>query len=121
MSRTGLGKIETALSDHIFTLYSTNNPPKCGGSSKNPDDYRGISIQSIALKTFCSILENRLADFVETPPSCEQNGFRKDRNCLDYIFSTTQARLSENRDTFVCYVDLKKAFEMLTELTCGTS
>ena len=33
---------------------------------------------------------------------------------LDHIFtlySTTQARLSENRDTFVCYVDLKKAFD----------
>ena len=90
--------------------------PKCGGSSKNPGDYRGISIQSIALKTFCSILGNRLADFVETHELLvdEQNGFRKDRNCLDHIFtlySTTQARLSENRDTFVCYVDLKKAFD----------
>ena len=44
----------------------------------------------------------------------EQNGFRKDKSCLDHIFtlySTTQARLSENRDTFVCYVDLKKAFD----------
>ena len=54
--------------------------PKCGGSSKNPGDYRGISIQSIALKTFCSILGNRLADFVETHELLvdEQNGFRKD-------------------------------------------
>ena len=63
--------------------------PKSTQLSKNPHDYRGISLQSTVLKAFCSILGNRLTDFCETHNILvdEQNRFRKDRNCIDHIFA----------------------------------
>ena len=44
----------------------------------------------------------------------EQNGFRKDRSCLDhlYVLSTIiKNRKLQKRDTFICYIDAKKAFD----------
>lgn len=43
-----------------------------------------------------------------------QNGFRKDRSCIDHIYSLynlVNDRKLSKRDTFVCYVDMKKAFD----------
>ena len=90
--------------------------PKSTQLSKNPQDYRGISLQSTVLKAFCSILGNRLTDFCETHNLLvdEQNGFRKDRNCIDHIFAlcgVVEERLNHGNDTFVCFVDLRKAFD----------
>ena len=84
--------------------------------SKNPQDYRGIPLQSTVLKAFCSILGNWLTDFCETHNLLvdEQNGFRKDRNCIDHIFALSRVveqRLNNGNDTFVCFVDLRKAFD----------
>ena len=90
--------------------------PKSTQLSKNPQDYRGISLQSTVLKVFCSILGNRLTDFCDTHNLLvdEQNGFRKDRNCIDHIFAlcgVVEQRLNNGDDTFVCFVDLRKAFD----------
>lgn len=40
----------------------------------------------------------------------EQNGFRKDRSCVDHVF--TLNNLLQNR-TFATFVDLKKAFHFV--------
>ena len=44
----------------------------------------------------------------------EQNGFRKDRSCLDHIFSLSSViknRMCNNLPTFCAFIDLKKAFD----------
>ena len=44
----------------------------------------------------------------------EQNGVRKDRNCIDHIFALSgvvEQHLNNGNDTFVCFVDLRKAFD----------
>ena len=89
--------------------------PKSTKLSKNPQDYRGISLQSTVLKAFCFILGNRLTDFCETHNLLvdEQNGFRKDRNCIDHIFAlcgVVEEHLNHGNDAFVCFVDLRKGF-----------
>ena len=46
----------------------------------------------------------------------EQNGFRQDRSCLDHIYSLTTViknRLANNLDTYVCFIDFKKAFDFI--------
>ena len=39
--------------------------PKPGGDPLNPSDYRGISLQSVIMKVFCSILNARLGEYLE--------------------------------------------------------
>lgn len=90
--------------------------PKAKKQSTNPSEYRGISLQSFVAKTFCSILNTRLREFLESSYalSDEQNGFRPGRCCQDHIFTLTsivQNRLFEKKDTFACYIDFRKAFD----------
>ena len=62
---------------------------KSGADSLNPSDYRGISLQSVVMKVFCAVLNNRLSDYLETNNLLveEQNGFRQDRSCQDHLFT----------------------------------
>ena len=44
----------------------------------------------------------------------EQNGFRKGRSCEDHILTLTSIiknRLNISKDTFACFIDMKKAFD----------
>ena len=90
--------------------------PKTGGDPFNPADYRGISLQSIVMKVFCSILNNRLCDYLESNDLLaeEQNGFRKGRSCQDHIFTLNtvlDGRKTLRQSTFACFIDFRKAFD----------
>ena len=44
----------------------------------------------------------------------EQNGFRKERACLDHIHTVCtmiRNRIQNNQSTFACYIDFQKAFD----------
>ena len=44
----------------------------------------------------------------------EQLGFRSGQNCLEHaltVYLMAQNRKIINKDTFICFIDLKKAFE----------
>ena len=46
----------------------------------------------------------------------EQNGFRAFRSCLDHVFSLCtiiKNRLTLNLDTYICFIDFKKAFDFV--------
>lgn len=80
-----------------------------------PLNYRGISLLSTVYKVFSAILNNRLCEFIEMNDILvdEQNGFRKNRACIDHIYvlsTVLRARLQESKSTFVCFVDFQKAF-----------
>lgn len=77
-----------------------------------PLNYRGISLLSVISKAYSSVLNNRLTAYLEDNELLvdEQNGFRKDRNCEDHVFTLNS--LIQNRDTtFVTFIDLQKAFD----------
>ena len=59
------------------------------GDLGDPGNYRGISLQSVILKVLCTILNNRLASWLESNNiiAKEQNGFRPGRSCMDHIFT----------------------------------
>ena len=44
----------------------------------------------------------------------EQNGFRKERSCIDHLYTLTSLiknRKIRKKQTFVCFIDAKKAFD----------
>ncbi|KAK3092919.1 hypothetical protein FSP39_008861 [Pinctada imbricata] len=79
-----------------------------------PSNYRGISLLSVVAKIYSSVLNNRLTSHLEENDLLvdEQNGFRGDRSCLDHVF--TLSSIVKNRNsTFVTFIDLRKAFDMV--------
>ena len=93
--------------------------PKGGTSDKRiPLNYRGISLLPTISKIYSSILNERLLSFLEDHDliSDTQNGFRKLRSCIDHLFVLTSVirnRKLDGLSTFVCYIDLSKAFDMI--------
>ena len=57
-------------------------------------------------------LNNRIQSFLEENSIIvdEQNGFRKDRSCLDHIF-TLNSLIQNRQSTFATFVDFRKAFD----------
>ena len=90
--------------------------PKGNKDPYVPLNYRGISLLSCVSKLYSAFLNKRIVEYcniLELFPD-EQNGFRKDRNCEDHIFTFTsliQNRLVNKTDTFAAFIDLEKAFD----------
>ena len=88
---------------------------KSGADPLNPSDYRGISLQSVVMKAFCTVLNNRLSDYLETNNLLaeEQNRFRHDRSCQDHltVYNLIESRKLSNLQTFVCFINFRKAFD----------
>ena len=83
-----------------------------------PLNYRGISLLSAVSKLYTSTLNTRLSKFSEENDLIvdEQNGFRKDRSCLDHIFvlhNILRIRKQLNSHTFCAFIDFKKAFDLV--------
>ena len=82
-----------------------------------PLNYRGISLLSCISNLFGELLNRRLCNYLEHNQLIvdEQNGFRKNRSCMDHIFvlhSIVKNRLNFGNDTFAAFIlDLKKAFD----------
>ena len=81
-----------------------------------PLNHRGISLLSTVYKIYSGVLNNRLNKFIESNELLvdEQNGFRRNRACIDHIFvlsSVVRARIENDQQTFVCFVDFRKAFD----------
>ena len=99
-------------------LRSIINPILKSDDPRVPLNYRGISLLSTIYKLYSSILNDRLMFHLEKRHLLvdEQNGFRKDRACIDHLYSLCtiiRTRLGENKTTFACFIDFKKAFDFV--------
>jgi hypothetical protein len=88
------------------------------GDTRNPDNYRGISLLCIASKVFTFVLNKRLYSWAESAEkiSTEQAGFRKGFSTVDHIFTLTsivKKRLYSERGgkVYAAFIDYKKAFD----------
>ena len=93
----------------IVTLFKGGDPFDCG-------DYRGITLLSVVYKLLSAILNSRLSAFCEREGKLaeEQGGFRPGRGCADQVFnldSIVKGRLLDNKPTFLCFIDIKKAYD----------
>jgi hypothetical protein len=91
-------------------------PKSSKNDPRDPMSYRGITLISVVCKVYCDVIRKRLTDWLEANGIIreEQNGFRKNRGCLDHLYtfsSIVQNRKLCKKDTFACFIDAKKAFD----------
>ena len=83
-----------------------------------PLNYRGISLMSCFYKIYSGLIDNRITSHCENNTLIvdEQNGFRADRSCLDYIFcmSSVIRNNIEKSIVFAAFIDMRKAFDWIT-------
>ncbi|MEM1223986.1 MAG: reverse transcriptase domain-containing protein, partial [Verrucomicrobiota bacterium] len=84
------------------------------GDKKDCNNYRGITLLSLASKVLESIVLARFSPAKDMLFREEQAGFRKSRGCVDQIFSLRQIlqlRHEYRMPTVVVFVDFKAAFD----------
>ena len=107
---SGLSPTKWSEAIIIPILKSSNSDPRI------PMNYRGISLLSCIYKVYGHILNRRLEKFLENNNILveEQNGFRKNRSCMDHVFvlhSIIINRINMKENVFAAFLDLKKAFD----------
>lgn len=84
--------------------------------STEPLSHRGLSMQSCIYKLFSLLLSRRVQLYAEGRGllSETQNGFRRDRGCVDHVFSLCEiVRMNTPRadcKVYTMFVDFRKAF-----------
>ena len=107
--KTGLSPVDWDLSD-IKPI------PKKDKNPRDPFQNRCIMIMCCVAKVYSKILNIRLQKYLESNKILvdEQNGFRACRSCIDHLFvlcTVLRNRKLSGKDTFLCYIDYKKAFD----------
>lgn len=79
-------------------------------------DYRGITLLSIVGKLFLRMIQKRMTEALESTNSLinEQAGFRQGRSTTQQTYSLYESlwrRRNERKTTFVCFVDIRKAYD----------
>ena len=91
------------------------------GSRTCCDDYRGISLLTIAGKILARVILNRINDHLISSVYPEsQCGFRAGRGTVDMIFALRQIQeksREHDKDLFMVFVDLTKAFDTVSRPT----
>jgi exonuclease III len=82
------------------------------------DNYRGISLISVALKLVSTIVTRRVAKAIDERQVLvrAQAGFRSREECVAQVtalLEIIQRRQSVDKDTYVCFIDFKKAFDLV--------
>ncbi len=92
--------------------------PKKDSIDTDPNTYRGLSLQSCVYKLFSSVLNLRIVNYLENSELLHnsQNGFRIGRSCEDHVqilVSLIRKAIEKNKEIYACFVDFKKAFDLL--------
>lgn len=77
-------------------------------------NYRGVSLLSVAGKWFGKVLNERLRESTERRVMEEQGGFRAKRSCIDQVFTLRQVMergIEKRRELFMAFIDLEKAYD----------
>ena len=86
---------------------------KCDDIS-NPDNYRGITINSCLSKLFSQLMNERLTKYINQNDLIQPNqiGFKKDYRTSDHVFvmkSLIDKYSNNGKPLYVCFVDFKKS------------
>ena len=86
------------------------------GDLKKCENYRTISLINYSSKISPSVLLQRPRSEIKSHLSEEQAGFRKDHNTIQQILCLwliAEKQREVNRGVFNCFVDFKKAFDLV--------
>ena len=85
--------------------------PKKGDLTKT-DNYRGMSLTSIVIKTLNKMLLNRMKPSLEDVLRDNRNGFRPGRSTTSHIFALRRIMAkAKNLKAIMVFIDFKKAFD----------
>ena len=96
---------------NIVTLYKNK------GDRGDCNNYRGISLLSIAGKLFARIVLQRLQKLADRIYPESQCGFRTNRSTIDMIFSLRQLQekcREQQQPLYLAFIDLTKAFDLVS-------
>jgi hypothetical protein len=96
---------------NIITLYKNK------GDRSDCNNYRGISLLSIAGKLFARVALRRLQVIAENIYPESQCGFRAERSTIDMIISLRQLQeksREQKQPLYIAFVDLTKAFDLVS-------
>ena len=106
------GEVPQDMRDaNIVTIYKNK------GDKSDCNNYRGISLLSIAGKVFAKVALKRLQQLGETVYPESQCGFRPNRSTTDMIFSVRQIQekcREQNQPLYMVFIDLTKAFDLVS-------
>lgn len=120
-----LGEIILSLMNGMFMTGAVTHPvwaaaavvaiPKKGDKA-NMNNYRGISLIAVTVKLVSVLLAKRLSLAAEKAGLLrkEQAGFRSMEECVAQATALREIvdrRLKEGETTYLCFIDLKKAFD----------
>lgn len=89
------------------------------GNCSDPNNYRGITLNSCLGKLFCHVFNSRISNYVENISflAKEQAGFRKNFRTSDQTFILKTlvdkycCKNSKSNKLYACFIDLEKAFD----------
>jgi hypothetical protein len=85
------------------------------GSKYNPDNYRGITVNSVVAKIYSMVLCNRLEEFTDRHNTLHdtQIGFKKNSQTSDHILvmQTLMEKYINKGNLHVCFIDFRKAYD----------
>ena len=87
--------------------------PKSGDLS-TPDNYRGISLSSLVMKTYNRLILNRIRPVLDPLLRNSQNGFRPKRSTVGQILALRrilEGVKDKNMSCIITFIDFKKAFD----------
>ena len=129
MIKTGSPTVLPLLVNFFNTVLETKSYPEdwsCEiitpihklGKIDNPDNYRGITINSCLSKLLNLLLTNRLTSFVNEKGILKYNqiGFRKGSRTADHVLTIKtiiDKYLSKNQKLYFCFADFRKAYNSI--------
>lgn len=106
------GEVPQDMRDsNIITLYKNK------GDRSDCNNYRGISLLSIAGKLFARVALKRLQVLAERVYPESQCGFRAKRSTIDMVFSLRQLQekcREQRQPLYIAFIDLTKAFDLVS-------
>ena len=106
----------SGLSPTDWDLSNIKPIPKKDKDPRDPLQNRCITIMCCISKVYSKIINTRIQKYLEDNNLLvdEQNGFRASRSCIDHLFvlcTILRNRKLSGQDTFLCFIDFKKAFD----------
>jgi exonuclease III len=85
------------------------------GSRVDPNNYRGITVNSVLAKVYSTVLCKRLETYIEEHKILHdtQIGFKKEAQIADHIFviQSLAEKYSDNKKLYMCFIDFEKAYD----------